>query len=155
MRIRGWVKQLARMSGRERLWAEAALGAIYPPLVEARVPGITDLGLGAFLDDFEESAPLTAVLGVRAATAIVALAPPVVLGRLCSILGLDADERDVLVGRLAESKVYTVRQALVLLKATGAFLYGADPAVREHMGERLRARATFVALARLLRPRAA
>src|SRR5580700_9015475 len=92
------------LSKTERDWAFAALGAIFPSRASESLPvGVCDLELGEYLRDLFASIPLMAVLGLRAAIWIVALAPPFVLRRGVTVMGLDATERQSLVERLVSS----------------------------------------------------
>jgi hypothetical protein len=122
---------LRSLTGFERAWAFAALGAIYPSHANARLSvGVCDLPLREYLRDLFASVPLTAAIGLRAAIWIVALAPPFVLGRMVTVMGLDAGERQSLVERLLSSPRYGVRQLLVALKAVGGLFFGGAAAVK-------------------------
>jgi hypothetical protein len=125
--------KLLRLTEPERRWAHAAFGAIFPAVPELDMPSIVSLGLDAFLDDFAASTPAKTMLGVRVGVAMVALSPPFVLARFCTIAGLSDAERDELVARLAASGFNPARQLLLVLKATGALLYGAAPEVRARL----------------------
>jgi hypothetical protein len=115
----------------ERDWAFAALGAIYPSRASSSLSvGVCDLALGEYLRDLFLSIPLMAVLGLRAAIWIVALAPPFVLRRMVTVMGLDAEERQLLVERLVSSPSYGVRQLVVALKAIGGLFFGAAASVK-------------------------
>lgn len=115
----------------ERDWAFAALGAIYPSRASARLSvGVCDLALGEYLRDLFASIPLMAALGLRAAIWLVALAPPFVLGRRVTVLGLDPDERRTLVDRLLGSPSYGIRQLVTALKAIGGLFFGGASSVK-------------------------
>ncbi len=119
------------LSRTERAWAFAALGAIYPSRASARLSvGVCDLDLGEYLRDLFASIPLMAVMGLRAAIWIVALAPPFVLGRMVTVMGLDAKDRQALVERLIASPSYGIRQLVVALKAIGGLFFGGAASVR-------------------------
>jgi hypothetical protein len=119
------------LSRTERDWAFAALGAIYPSRASERLPvGVCDLALGEYLRDLFASIPLMAVLGLRAAIWIVALAPPFVLRRRVTVMGLDARERQALVERLLESSSYGIRQLITALKAIGGLFFGSAASVK-------------------------
>jgi hypothetical protein len=115
----------------ERDWAFAALGAIYPSRASARLSvGVCDLELADYLRDLFASIPLMAALGLRAAIWIVALAPPFVLRRAVTVMGLDARERQTLVERLLGSSSYGIRQLLTALKAIGGLFFGGAASVK-------------------------
>jgi len=115
----------------EESWAFAALGAIYPSGASARLSiGVCDLALGDYLRDLFATIPLMAALGLRAAIWIVALAPPIVLGRMVTVLGLDPAQRQALVERLVGSTSYGVRQLVLALKAIGGLYFGGAAGVK-------------------------
>ncbi len=95
--------------------------------------GICDLDLDAFLRGTFERVPREPALGLRVAIWIVAFAPIFVLHRASTIHGLTPSERERVVGALMVSRIYAVRQLVVALKAIGAMLYAAAPAVRARM----------------------
>lgn len=112
-------------------WAEAAYGTIFPRCPDAGFPlGIVDLDLEGFLAQIRSELPWLTAMGIRLAIWVVALAPLFVLGRLTTIVGLGDDERLLLLNALFKSRFYVIRQAVVGLKATGAFLWAGDPRVR-------------------------
>lgn len=115
----------------ERRWAFAALGAIYPSGASPALSiGVCDLDLGAYLRDVFRTIPLTAALGLRVAIWIVALAPPFVLGRMVTVLGLEPAERARLIEKLVASSSYGVRQLVTALKAVGGLLFGGAGSVQ-------------------------
>ena len=125
------------LSRTEERWAFAALGAIYPSRATAGLPvGVCDLDLGGYLRDLFAHVPVTVAVGLRAAIWIVALAPPFVLHRMATVIGLDAEERRVLVARLLASPRYGVRQLVVALKAIGGLLFGGAEGVRAAIFDR-------------------
>jgi hypothetical protein len=116
----------------ERDWAFAALGAIYPSRASATLPvGICDLALADYLRDLFASIPLMAALGLRAAIWVVALAPPFVMRRMVTVVGLADDERRALLERLLGSPSYAVRQLVMALKAVGGLFFGGAASVKE------------------------
>ncbi len=120
------------LSKTERDWAFAALGAIYPSHASASLSvGVCDLELGEYLRDLFVNIPLSAVLGLRAAIWIVALAPPFVLRRMVTVMGLDPKERQSLVERLLSSSSYGIRQLVVALKAIGGLFFGGAASVKQ------------------------
>jgi hypothetical protein len=123
------------LSKLEHRWARAVLGAMFPSAPEIGIPtGLADVSdLGAFLDGFVTGVPLRVAFGLRLAVIAVALSPLFVLGRLATFAGLSRDEGERVLATLAASRLYLVRQLIVMLKATGAFVYGALPAVRARM----------------------
>jgi len=125
------------LSRTEERWAFAALGAIYPSRATPGLPvGVCDLELGAYLRDLFQHVPLTAAVGLRIAIWIVALAPPFVLHRMATVVGLGAEERRDLVTRLLASPRYGVRQLVVALKAIGGLFFGGAASVHAAIFDR-------------------
>lgn len=118
----------------ELRWAKAAFSAIFPHVDGGVMPiGICDLDLEEFLRKLFARVPLEPALGMRVAIWIVAFAPIFVLRRMTTIHGLTPPDRERVVSSLVASPIYAVRQLVVALKAIGAMLYAAAPAVRERM----------------------
>jgi hypothetical protein len=124
--MRGWNRF-------ELEWARAALAAIFPGSREAGLAGIAEMDVGRHLADVRRHAPRRAVVALRLAIWLVALAPLFTIGRFTTILRLGMAERERVLVRLASSPVYAVRQLTLILKTTGALLYAAAPAVRARM----------------------
>lgn len=119
------------LTSMERRWALDIWDAIYPGGDKRLRVGIKDLDAEAFLLDFARSMPPLAVLGLRVAIVVIALAPLVVLRRLCTIHGLRREERLGVLARLYASDNYFVRSFVTLVKATGALLYAGTQGVRQ------------------------
>jgi hypothetical protein len=116
----------------ETTWAEAAMEAIFPGSSDG-LPAIHAMGLRGFLAEVTRYLPFRAVLGMRVAIWLVALAPLFVLGRLRTIGRLAPADRERVVAALVTSRVYAVRSLVLILKTMGALLYGGDAAVRARM----------------------
>jgi hypothetical protein len=118
----------------ERVWARAALDAIYPSAASKDLPvGISAFDVDSFFDDLFLRLPLVTALGLRAAIWMVALAPLFVLHRLSTIARLGSGDRNLLILRLLGSQRYAVRQLVMALKATGGIFYGGAPQIRERV----------------------
>jgi hypothetical protein len=122
--------KLTQWEGR---WAEAAIGAIFPGLLEDGFADIRGMDVPGFLQRVLRTVPFKAALGLRLAIWLVALAPLLLLRRFATIAGLALEEREAVVARLVASETYAVRSLVMILKTMGALLYAGDDAVRARM----------------------
>jgi hypothetical protein len=114
----GGLRRLSLL-GFERRWLLEVFASILPAH-PGLATGAADVPLRRFVDDFVIHAPLQAVLGLRAALWLVLLAPPFVLGRWRTFLGLAPAVRLILLDRLRRSDRYLVRESATLFKVVGA-----------------------------------
>jgi hypothetical protein len=122
-----------RLTGFEKTWGQAALGTMFPGSREDGFDDIARMDVRGFLADVIGSLTFKAALGLRVALWMVAFAPIVVLGRLVMLPGLDAAERERVVGALSNSRWYSIRSLAMLLKTFGAMLYAGDERVRARL----------------------
>ena len=118
----------------ERRWARSMFETIFPGPPRGELPvGIGDLELDRFLDQTFAVIPFESAVGLRVTIWIVALSPLFVIGRLRTLEGLAAEERERVLTRLLASRVYFVRQLVLALKAIGSLLYCGDRALRKQI----------------------
>jgi hypothetical protein len=118
----------------EHRWAQAALVSMFPG--SSRDDGFADIGgmdVHGYLVEVMRSLPFKARLGLRAAVWLVGLAPLLVLGRLTTIGGLAPAEGERVLARLGDSRWYSVRSLVMLLKTFGALLYAGDDRIRARL----------------------
>ena len=96
--------------------------------------GALEAGFKDFYREFEATAIPSMRWGFRAALFIAAWVAPLLIGRLPPITLHDRETREAALAALGSSRIYLLRQILLLLKAVTAFSYGADPAVRAALG---------------------
>ncbi len=125
----------AWLTGVERRWASAVFDTLFPGIADEGLVSITELDLFGFLDQLRETVPARVAWAVRFAIVFVALSPLFVLWRLRTLASLDQVVRERVVTELATSRVYGIRQLVLILKSMGALLYGADARVRRRMFE--------------------
>jgi hypothetical protein len=123
------------MLGFERRW----LAAIFETVVPFRQLGegslaVPEAPIERFIDDLVEKAPFHFLLGLRACLWAVMLAPPFVLGRYRTFLGLPSDERLALLSRLGESDRYVVREMPLLFKTIACLAVCGLPDVQAKIG---------------------
>jgi hypothetical protein len=101
----------------ERRWLVRVFETLLPSGADPRLPvGAADVPMGRFVDDLAARAPLAFLCGLRAGLWLLMLAPPFVLRRPRSFLGLAPDDRLALLERLRQSRVYLVRELALLFK---------------------------------------
>src|SRR5262245_14631082 len=126
-----------KLSRWELAWAVAAFAGFFPRSAHADLIGFEDMDLthevAAPLQALLAVAPLKAVLGIRLAILLAAVAPLFLLRRPRTIAGLDADTRTRVMARLLASSFYPVRALALLLKMIGAFLFARTPRVKSAM----------------------
>jgi hypothetical protein len=121
------------LTGFEKTWGQAALGAMFPGSREDGFDDIVRMDVRGFLADVTKSLTFKAALGLRVALWLVAFAPLFVLGRLVTLPGLQAAERERVIAALSESRWYTIRSLAMLLKTFGAMLYAGDERIRARL----------------------
>lgn len=127
------------LSSLERSWAHAILDAMFPRDVDDDLPeGIVDLDIDGYLDDLLGSVPVISSVGMRAGFVAIAVSPPFTIFRLRTFAGLGTDDRVRVLDKLYTSRIYHVRQLVVLVKTTGAMLYCAAPSARAVMQDGFR-----------------
>jgi hypothetical protein len=113
-------------------WLVRSAIAILYPRIEG-LPGAEDCDLSAFLEQFRRETIGLMWLGILAGAVVFHLTPVfTVLVPLPAFL-LPPHLADRHAQRIAESRVYLVRQAIMLLKVPGGMAWGADPGVRAHL----------------------
>ena len=96
--------------------------------------GLFEAGFEKFYIDFENSASPSLRWGFRAALFVATWVAPLLIGRLPPLTRLDRPARERALLALETSRVYLLRQMMLLLKTTVCFCYGADPDVRDAVG---------------------
>lgn len=123
--------QLGPLSRWELDCAVAAFSGLFPRGAHPAQPvGIADVDARGALQVLLREAPARAVLGIRAAILICALAPLVVLRRFRTIVGVDPAARSRVMAALLSSSLYPVRQLALLLKMMASLVFACVPEVR-------------------------
>lgn len=120
-----------RLTRLEKRWMLTVFDAILPP---GELPGARDLPLDRFLDAVLQRAPFRFALGLRAALWMVLLCPLLVIGRPRTFLGLSVVDRERVLTRLGQSRLYAVRELPNLLKMVACLGWGSHPEVRRRIG---------------------
>jgi hypothetical protein len=108
--------------------ARAVVETLLP--AEGPLPGGMETGADVFLQEFLRTAPLSMILAARAAIFAAGWVSPVLIFRLPPLSRLSSGDRERALAAMAGSRSAVLRQLVLLLKATLAFNYGADPKVR-------------------------
>ncbi len=112
----------------------AILEALLPAGAHPRLKGLLETRFREFYKDFERHAVPQLRLGFRAGLLAAAWAAPALIGRRPPLWRLRPEEREAALEAMAKSRVYSLRQLLLVLKAVAGFCYGADPEVRRALG---------------------
>ena len=120
----------------ERRWLENALDAVIPPDGDKGMKkSATQTGASEVYQDMVRLLPFTTAIGLRAAIYFIELMGPAFgLGRPVRFSSLSQGERTACLEGIYQSKVYLVRQMVVLVKSVACFAWGADDGVREDLG---------------------
>lgn len=113
--------------------ARAVLDALLPsggPLG----PGLLEAGFEEFYEDFERNAVPSLRRGFKAALWAALWISPLLIRRLPPLTRLEPEAREQALEAMGRSRLYLLRQMLLLLKAVSCFCYGADSRVREALG---------------------
>ncbi len=107
------------------------LEAVFPGTDQ--VPGLSREGVLPFLTMFQAQSPWAMRLALGASTLAFVLATPLTVGSLRPALLLRPEALARHTAACASHRVYYLRQALLMLKTTGGFCWGADLAVRSSL----------------------
>ncbi len=108
------------MTRLERRWAVTAMQAFAPPGDEGLVPEPGEVDWGGTLDEMLAIGTRLSAFGVRLAVWLATFAPWWVLRRPRTLAGLDIQTRARVLTGLLESRVYLVRELMLLLKIVAA-----------------------------------
>ncbi len=115
----------------EKKWANVALTSIFAERQRGiRVP-FDRIDIDGSLDETMDLIPWRSGMGLRIAIWMIALSPLLLIGRLATITGLTAADRERVLMGLLYNKYYLVRQLSLLFKAFGGLWIFRDPKLRE------------------------
>lgn len=100
----------------------------------AALPGAFEADFEAFFARFEATALPSMRWGFLAALWVAAWIAPALILKLPPITLLSPEDRERALEALGKSRIYLLRQILLLLKAVVSFCYGANPKVRQALG---------------------
>ena len=119
------------MNARQR----AALEALLPSGADPNLPlGLFDAGFDAFYAEFQADAATGLRVGFTAALWAAIWLTPLLIGKVPPISRLEPEDRERALEALLSSRIYSLRQLGLVLKAVTSFAYGADPRVRDAIG---------------------
>ena len=105
-----------------------ALVAFFPRLDD--LPGLAELGVEAKVAKLHRESPFVFWLGLVAAAIFFQLSPIATIGKPLPAALLAPHELDTHAFRIATTRVYAVRQIIVLLKLIGGVFWGEAPEIR-------------------------
>jgi hypothetical protein len=123
------------LSDFERRWLLVVFETVLPTREASRLPAsVASAPMDRFVDDLVRRAPAHFVLGLRACLWILMLAPPFVLGRLCTFVSLPFAERLALLDKLGTSESYVIREMPLLFKTVACLGVCGLPEVQKSIG---------------------
>ena len=105
-----------------------ALVAFFPRVDD--LPGLAELGVEAQIVALRRESTLLFWTGIVAASVFFQLSPILTVRRPWPAVFLDDDQLDAHAHALATSRVYLLRQIIVLLKLTAGIFWGQSPEIR-------------------------
>ena len=118
----------------ERRWVRTILGSFAPEGGPELAPATGDIEYVETFQGLYQGARGIARLGMRVALWLVALSPLWLLRRGVTVTALSLSERQSLLSRLLEHRVYAVRESAFLLKLCACLALFADDDVRARSG---------------------
>ena len=113
----------------ERRWRDALLAAMIP--ATGAMPTISVLQLDDFWSRFSRLTPLTLRLAFRFAIVVLTFLP--IFGKARTFSRLNTDERDQFLNRVLNSRLFLIRQLVMVVKQVACFAYFQDQLVRRAM----------------------
>jgi len=124
-----------KMQAFELEWTAKMMDAIIPPGVENDFPkSASDTGAVKVLEELVRYTPFFTALGLRAAIWFIEILGPLLSGRLRRFSKLDPAGRVQVLAKMYQSKIYFIRQMVLLVKMTACFGWGVDPETRRGIG---------------------
>ena len=119
----------------ERRWLLRIFDAVYPGQTpDGPGLGAADVPLEGLIAELEQHAPFDFMVGVRAATWVVTLLGPPLVGRAARFGALTVEQRGAVLEELAHSRLYVLREIPMLLKMVASLGYVGMPEVQRELG---------------------
>jgi hypothetical protein len=116
-------------------WTAKMMDAVIPAGVEKDFPkSASETGAVKVLEELVAYTPFITALGLRASVWFIEILGPLFAGRLRRFSRLDPGGREQVLAALYKSRVYFIRQMVLLIKMTACFGWGADPETRRGIG---------------------
>jgi hypothetical protein len=117
-------------------WAAKMMDSMIPPGVEEQIPlSASETGATQVLREMVFYTPALTALGFRATIWFIELLGPMVASRkLMRFSRLDPSSREEVLDAMFKSKIYFIRQLVLLVKMSSCFAWGANPEVRKSLG---------------------
>lgn len=118
----------------ERVWLRGIFECVIPSGKSRLLPdGASGVPMAGFIDDLIAHAPAKFLIGLRACTWVVTLAPLLVFMRPRLFHQLTESRRLELLNRMRESDVYLIREMPLLFKTIGCLGYGGVPQIQDRL----------------------
>ena len=99
-----------------------------------RLPGIADTGVTEFLREMKRDSGKVYWLGLVLGAWVYALTPIMTVFVPLPAFALPASLRDRHAQRIVQSRFYSIRQLVFLVRLSAGLCWGRDPRVRERLG---------------------
>ena len=124
-----------KMRAFELDWTAKMMDAIIPPGVENDFPkAASETGAVKVMEELVRYTPFFTAFSLRAAIWFIEILGPLLAGRLRRFSRLDPAGRVQVLANMYKSKIYFIRQMVLLIKMTACFGWGADPQIRQGIG---------------------
>jgi len=118
-------------------WTAKMMDTVIPPGIEEKFPqSASETGAVKILDEMVQYTPFITAFGLRAAVWLIEIFGPLLFaGRFRRFSKLDPSSREEVLDKMYKSKIYLIRQLVLLIKMTACFGWGAHPEVRKALGD--------------------
>jgi len=125
-----------KMRAFELEWTAKMMDTIIPAGVEEKFPqSASETGAEKILEEIVRYTPFITAFGLRATIGLIEIFGPLIsAGRFRRFSRLDPGSREEVLNRMYKSKIYLIRQLVLLIKMTACFGWGASPEVRKALG---------------------
>ena len=124
-----------KMKAFELDWTAKMMDTIIPSGVVDDFPkSASETGAVKVLEELVTYTPFFTALSLRAAVWFIEILAPLLSGRMRRFSKLDLAAREQVLAGMYKSKIYFLRQMVLLIKMTACFGWGADPETRKGIG---------------------
>jgi len=124
-----------KMHAFELDWTAKMMDAVIPPGVEQSIAkAASETTAVKIMEEMIKYTPFVTGFSLRAAIWFVEILGPIYTGKLRRFSKLEPAAREQVLRDIYKSKIYFVRQMVLLVKMTACFGWGADPEIRKGIG---------------------
>jgi len=116
-------------------WIAKMMDTIIPSGVVKDFPSsASETGAVTVLDELIRYTPFFTAFSLRSAVWFIEIMGPLLCGKLRCFSRLDPLSREQVMSRLYKSKIYFIRQMVMLIKMTACFAWAVDPEIKKGIG---------------------